>query len=122
MITGRVTGKKRASAVESFSSPDGPRLLLINTTAGGTSLTLDAYCDEMFVLDETWIRDDQDQLEKRIDNRGQEARPRYAHYIRTVGTVEEGIALTNDEQWEMQSRILDRRRGVEVALSLLGEK
>jgi hypothetical protein len=119
MITGRVTGKRREEAASSFRSPKGPRLLLLNTTAGGTSLTLDEYCDEMFILDETWIKDDQTQLEGRINNRGQNIRPRFAHYIRTVGTVEEGIALTNDEQWEMQTRILDRRRGVQVALSLL---
>lgn len=119
MITGRVTGRRRQEAAASFRSLDGPRLLLINTTAGGTSLTLDEYCDEMFVLDETWIKDDQVQLEGRIDNRGQEIRPRTAHYIRTMGTVEERIALGNEEQWKMQSAILDKRRGVEVALSLL---
>jgi SNF2 family DNA or RNA helicase len=119
-ITGRVTGKKRTQAADDFRfNPDGPRILFLNTTAGGTSLTLDELCDEMFILDETWVRDDQVQVMGRINNRGQEIRPRTTWYIRTKGTVEEGLALKNIDQQEMQSRILDRRRGVEVALSVL---
>lgn len=121
-ITGRVVGKKRTAAADAFRREGGPRLLLMNTTAGGKSLTLDEQCDEMFVLDETWIDDDQKQLLARIDNRGDEIRPRVAHFIRTKDTVEEGIALSNIEQRHMQTNILDRRRGIKVALSLLGEK
>jgi SNF2 family DNA or RNA helicase len=119
-ITGGVTGKKRDAAVQNFRTPGGPRILLLNTTAGGTSLTLDEYCDEMFILDETWIKDETTQLMARIDNRGQDIRLRMFHFIRTRETVEESIALSNIEQDEMQRRILDKRRGVDVALSLLG--
>ncbi len=120
MITGAVTGRKRANAVESFRSATGPRLLLLNTQAGGTSLTLDEMCDEMFVLDETWIQDDQDQLYARINNRGTDVRPRTIYLIRTKDTVEEGIALRNIEQKNMQHQILDGRRGVKLALELMG--
>lgn len=121
-ITGKVTGVMRDMAVKSFQSPGGPKILLLNTKAGGASLTLDAYCDEMFVLDETWVHDDQVQLMGRIDNRSGEIRPRIIHYIRTRDTIEEGIAEANDDQNVMQSKILDGRRGVEYALRLIRRK
>jgi len=120
-ITGSVTGKQRADVVRSFNSnPDGPRVLVLNTLAGGESITLDNFCDEMFILDETWIADDQLQLEGRIDNRSQ-ARlvPRTFHYIRTRETVEEGIQMLNQSQEETQRMLLDKRRGVEFAMELI---
>jgi SNF2 family DNA or RNA helicase len=119
VITGAVTGAKRNAAVDSFTSEDGPKILLMNTKAGGASLTLDAHCDEMFILDETWIHDDQVQLMGRINNRGERIAVRTFHFFRTEETVDEGIALSNDEQNTMQSRLLDARRGNQVALSLL---
>jgi len=118
-ITGKVTGSKRSAAVTSFQKPGGPRILLINTKAGGASLTLDAYCDEMFILDETWIHDDQVQLMGRINNRGQRIATRIYHFFRTEETIDEGIAMGNDDQNQMQSMILDSRRGNQVALRLL---
>lgn len=119
ILTGKVTAARRSQLVKQFQSPGGPRILLLNTKAGGASLTLDKFCDEMFVMDETWIHDDQVQLMGRIDNRTGEIRPRFVHYIRTKGTVEEGIALNNDDQNTIQHQILDSRRGNLVALSLL---
>lgn len=123
-ITGAVTGAKRAEAVQEFQDdPNGARLMVLNTMAGGESITLDRYCDEMFVLDETFISDDQEQLEGRIDNRSVKGdgdeRPRIYHYVRTEGTIEETIARNNINQRDMQAAILDKRRGVEVATRLL---
>jgi SNF2 family DNA or RNA helicase len=92
----------------------------MNTKAGGESITLDQYCDEMFILDETWITDDQTQLEGRIDNRGQINRPRTFHYIITANTIEESIAKSNRTQAEIANLLLDKRRGVENALKLIG--
>jgi SNF2 family DNA or RNA helicase len=114
MITGNVSGPMRDKVVNTWqNNPDGPRVLLINTWAGGTSLTLDAMCDEMFILDETWTRDDQFQLEGRIRNREVEKRVavRFFHYIRTAGTIEEEIAESGLSQDEFQKTILDRSRG-----------
>lgn len=118
-ITGKVTGRKRTLAANSFRKKGGARIMLLQTKAGGTSLTLDEYCDDLFLMDETWIHDDQVQVMGRIDNRGQDIRPRTTHYIRTMGTVEEGISLKNTDQKNMQEQILDGRRGVKTALSLL---
>jgi SNF2 family DNA or RNA helicase len=118
-ITGAVSAAQRSKNVKNFQTSGGPRVMLLNTKAGGASLTLDRYCDEMFVLDETWIHDDQVQLMGRIDNRTGEVRPRFIHYIRTRDTVDEGIAVGNDDQNTLQAQILDSRRGPQVALRLL---
>ncbi len=120
-ITGSVTGKNRKHAVKSFQNdPDGPRVLVMNTIAGGESITLDNYCDEMFIIDETWVADDQLQLEGRIDNRRQDRlKQRTYHYIRTKGTIEEGIAALNEQQENIQRMLLDVRRGVDNAIKLI---
>lgn len=123
-ITGSVTGKKRTAAVKAFQDKDDDhRVLLINTIAGGAALTLDAWCDEMFVLDETWVRDEQIQLEGRIRNRDVEKRVavRTYHYIRTRGTIEEEIAESGLSQDEFAKSLLDRSRGVKMARRELGD-
>lgn len=120
-ITGAVSNKQRAAAQRDFESPGGARVLLINVQAGGVAITLDRYCDEMFILDETWVRDEMVQLEGRIDNRKVEERvaPRTYHYIRTRDTVEQAIAESGLSQDEIQAALLDTRRGVEFARRLL---
>ena len=122
VITGAVTGAKRAQAQKEFQSEGGARIMVINTTAGGVGIDLDAYCDEMFILDETWVPDEQKQVEGRIDNRGERVSTRFYHYIRTRETVEEGIANLNIDKDKIQSYILDKRRGVEFARKLIGRK
>lgn len=120
-ITGAVTGKKRTQAQQEFQSKDGARVLALNTIAGGAALTLDAWCDEMFILDETWVRDEQIQLEGRINNRDVEKRVavRTFHYIRTKDSIEEEIADSGMTQDEFQKALLDRRRGVELRQRIL---
>lgn len=116
-----ITGKEknRAQTVEEFSTPGGPRVLLLSITAGGESITLDEYCEEMIILDETHVEDEMVQLRGRIDNRGDKVATRMYHYIRTEETIEEGIAQSNIDQADMQAALLDRRRGVDVAVRLL---
>jgi len=116
-ITGQE--KNRDRTVDEFTSPGGPRVLLLSTTAGGESITLDDYCEEMIILDETFVEDDLVQLRGRIDNRGDKVATRMYHYIRTEETIEESIAQSNIAQADMQAALLDRRRGVEVALRIL---
>lgn len=119
-VSGRVTGKKRDLVIEDFNeNPHGFRVLLMQTVTGGVSLTMDRYCDEMLILDETWKDDDQTQLKGRIDNREGEIRPRTAHYVRTLGTIDEAIAKLNESQDNLQKKVLDKRRGVDVALRLV---
>lgn len=121
-ITGAVTPRVADEAAWSFQNdPDGPRVLLISTTAAGFSLTLDAYCDEGVIMDETFVADDQAQVMGRIDNRNPEIRiaPRQWTFIRTNDSVEEAIAKSGLTQEEIQHMLLDKRRGVEFARRLL---
>lgn len=122
-ITGAVTGQNRTKAVNSFQEdPDGPRLLLMNVAAGGESITLDKYCDTMFILDETFTADDQLQVYGRIDNRSvsaEDAVPRRFIHITTRDTVDEGIAEANLNQMNLEHMLLDHRRGVETAKMFL---
>lgn len=118
-LTGEITGKARATAVDAFNEPIGngsPTVMFLNTKAGGSSITLD-MADEMVILDETWISDDQVQLEGRIDNRRPEVRiaQRRYRYLCSRGTVEVGIAVESGEQRATTVKILDGRRGVEFA-------
>lgn len=115
VITGSVTGSRRTEAIRLFDeTPDGPRVLLLNTRVGGVSIDLDTYCDEMFIIDETYVDDDQKQLKGRIDNRKGEVRPRTFHYLRSIGTIEEEIAQGNVTQGRIAAAVLDIRRGVKV--------
>lgn len=122
-VTGAVTGRKRADAVRSFQEdPDGPRVLLMNTQAGGESITLDRYCDTMILLDDTFVADDTLQVYGRIDNRSvsaEEAVPRQFIHLMTKGTIEEAIAESNMTQLEIEHMLLDSRRGVELAKAFL---
>jgi hypothetical protein len=107
MITGET--KHREQVIAEFEDTESDlNLLWINTKAGGSSITLDA-AEIMLVLDETWVADDQEQLEGRIDNRQPERRivPRSYYYLRSFGTVEEGIARKNAAAKERGERILN---------------
>lgn len=119
-ITGAVTGARRNSAVQTFQSTDTKhRVMLLNTMTGGESIELDAWCDEMVILDETYVADDQVQLEGRINNRSGRVAPRTWWYVRTAETIEQTIAEKNYMQHDLQHKLLDGRRGVELALHLI---
>jgi hypothetical protein len=109
-ITGEV--KDRAGVVERFEDPEsGVDILFLNTKAGGSAITLDA-ADEMVICDETWVDDEQQQLEGRIDNRNPERKiaARTYYYLRSRGTVEELIARNNAAAKVAGGRILDPAR------------
>ena len=81
------------------------------------ALTLDR-ADDLVILDETFIPDDQEQVEDRI-HRVSRNHKVTIHYLRTLGTIEESIALKTAERDDLQKRIIDGERGVEYARSLL---
>lgn len=109
MITGEVSGPRRKVVVDEFEDVDSDlSLLFINTKAGGSAITLDA-ADVMVVLDETYVDDEQQQLEGRIDNRNPERKivARSYYYLRSLGSIEEGIAAGNAEARRRGQRLLD---------------
>jgi SNF2 family DNA or RNA helicase len=114
-VTGNITGRKRTEAIDAFNDPEsGVQVMLLNTTAGGVAVTLDV-ADDMILFDETHVPDDQEQVEDRINNRNPESKvvPRRYWYLKSLGTIDEGIARTNLARDEDQRAQLDGRRGVE---------
>jgi SNF2 family DNA or RNA helicase len=114
-VTGSVTGSKRIEAIDAFNDPEsGVQVMLLNTTAGGVAVTLDV-AEDMVILDETHVPDDQEQLEDRINNRNPEIKvvPRRYWYLKSLGTIDEGIARTNLKRDAEQRAHLDGRRGIE---------
>lgn len=95
-------------------NPNGPRVLLLNTTAGGVSITLDR-ADEMVIFDETWVPDDQEQLEDRIHRTSRTDHQCTYWYVRSENSIERDLAGTNVIKDDRNKRSLDARRGIEVA-------
>lgn len=116
-VVGGVSASDRVSAVEQFQSDSGPQVFLLNTIAGGVSLTLDR-ADDIVILDETFIPDDQEQVEDRI-HRVSRNHNVTIHYVRSLGTIEEKIArLTFGRNTDIK-QILDGERGVDFARQIL---
>ena len=117
-ITGKVSAKKREEAVKSFQQDDGPRVFLLNTIAGGVSLTLDR-ADDIVILDETFIPDDQEQVEDRVHRVSRDHNVT-VHYVRSLGTIEERIAKLTFSRDSLQKQLLDGERGIEFARKIIG--
>lgn len=119
-ITGAVSGKAREEAASKFQSDSGPQVMLLNTHAGGVALTLDR-ADDIVILDETFIPDDQEQVEDRV-HRVSRNHNVFVHYVRSIGTVEEGIAKKTFSRDSLQKGILDGERGIDFTRSILGKE
>jgi SNF2 family DNA or RNA helicase len=118
-ITGRVKGADRVAAKNAFQGAGGPRVMLLTTKAGGVSLTLDA-ADDVIFLDETWVPDDQEQVEDRI-HRVSRIHRVTIWYLRSLGSIEHTIATSNLALEDIQKALLDTRRGAGIARQLLLE-
>ncbi|ATN89596.1 DNA helicase [Gordonia phage Bonum] len=116
-VTGKVPQAQRKANKDRWQSVGGPRVFLLNTQAGGVSLTLDA-ADDLVFLDETWIPDEQEQVEDRI-HRVSRVHQVTIHYLRTLGTIEENIAFTTGSRERLTKMLIDGQRGVKFAKSLL---
>ena len=119
-ITGAVNMKDRQDAVDKFQHDDNYPVLMLNTKAGGVALTLDR-ADDIVILDETFIPDDQTQVEDRI-HRVSRMHNVTVHYVRSIGTVEEKIAKKTIDRDNLQKQLLDGARGVSYARKLLGDR
>lgn len=111
-ITGAISGsKKRSQIKEDFQSGEGARVVVMTTTAGGVSITLDR-ASNVFIMDETWDPDDQEQAEDRC-HRASRLHQVTVYYIRSKGTIEEQIAETTGTKFARNVRVLDARRLLE---------
>lgn len=118
-ITGGVNAKKRAEAVEAFQTDEGPQVFLLNTIAGGVALTLDR-ADDIVILDETFIPDDQNQVEDRVHRVSRDHNVT-VHYVRSLGTIEERIARLTFDRDDIQKQILDGERGIDFARNIISK-
>jgi SNF2 family DNA or RNA helicase len=101
-------------AQQMFQREDGPRVALLNTMAGGVSITLDR-ADDLVIMDETWVPDDQEQVEDRAHRTSRTDHQVTIYYVRSEGTIERELAGTNEMKDDRQKRSLDLRRGIQVA-------
>lgn len=119
VLTGETKPNKRKEMANRFQEAGGPRVFMLNTKAGGVSLTLDA-ADDLILLDETWNPDDQTQVEDRI-HRVSRIHNVTIWYVRVLGTIEEQIATVAGGRDQLQRKLIDGQRGVGFAKQLLGE-
>lgn len=106
-ISGKVSGPRRKQMVDDFQA-GRTRVMLIVTTAGGVSITLDR-ASTMIIMDETWVPDDQEQLEDRI-HRGSRIHQVTIYYLRSKNTIEEHIQKVVMDKQNVNRDILDLRR------------
>lgn len=118
LLTGETKDSKRAEIIAQFQDPSDPvQIFFINTMAGGVAVTLDT-ADELVFLDETYIPDDQEQVEDRI-HRVSRMHNVTIYYLRSLGTVEETICQVTGAREAVIKRRLDGTRGVEIARKLI---
>lgn len=121
LLTGETPERKRVAMVQDFQSDQlGTRVFLLNTQAGGVAVTLDA-ADDLVLLDETYIPDDQEQVEDRI-HRTSRMHSVTIHYLRTLDTIEEEIGWITAARENVQKYLLDGVRGVDVARKIYEAK
>ena len=119
VLTGETKQAKRAEIISRFQDPNDPvQLFFINTKAGGVAVTLD-QADELVFIDETYIPDDQEQVEDRI-HRVSRNHNVTIYYLRSLGTVDETICSITDAREAVVKGRLDGARGIEMARKLLG--
>ena len=120
VLTGETRQADRDDMVREFQNEGGKglrgRIMLLNTLAGGESITLDA-ADEAVFLDETWIPDEQEQAEGRIHRVSRIHACTY-YYLRSRGTIEEDIARTALGREYRTKAALDGPRGITFSKQL----
>lgn len=112
-MTCLVTGKNantREAVLDRFNDDDHETVMLLNTRAGGTAITIDT-ADKMVFISETRDPDQQTQTEDRIHR---VSNPRHCmyYYLRSLGTVDVGTAMISQQRDKDTRRLLDVRRGV----------
>lgn len=100
---------ERKRIMSDFQEGD-TRVLVIVTTAGGVSLTLDA-ADEVHLLDEMWSPDEDVQAEDRA-HRVSRIHQVTIFIYRAIGTIDEYVADTKEEKAATHEFIMDVRRKI----------
>jgi SNF2 family DNA or RNA helicase len=118
-LTGKTKDDERAWIRREFQKDEGEMVILLNTKAGGVSLTLDS-ADDVVVVDQTWIPDDQEQVEDRA-HRLSRMHNVTIWNLASLGTIDEDVATTNAERESAIMGILDKQRGVNYVKQLIAK-
>ena len=121
ILTGDTSEKERVRQAAEFQAEGGPAVFLLNTNAGGASITLDA-ADDVVILDQTWNRDDQEQVEDRAHRISRTDHNVTIWNLLSLGSIEEGIARQTTAKDRDIKAIIDGQRGVEFIMRLLGKE
>jgi SNF2 family DNA or RNA helicase len=116
-LLGRDTDRQRESSQERFQAPHGPRIFVLSARAGGVSINLDA-ADELHQLDRIHPPEAEEQLHRRIRRMSRDHPVRIYQYL-SEGTIEEQTSGTLLHTLMEQLRVLDGRRGLEVARDIV---
>lgn len=120
VLTGETTDRQATERVRKFNDPkDTTPVFLINTLAGGESINLDNCSDDVVFIDETFIPDDQEQVENRI-HRMSRIHQVTVWYLRSRKTIEEEICRTTGAREAVLKGRLDGSRGVTYQRLLAG--
>lgn len=111
VLKGETSDKERERQMREFQGTGGPRVFVLNSKAGGVSITLDA-ADEVHELDELDNPEDNTQLEDRAHRASRMHQVTIFKY-RTVGTYDSNIAGSVEEKRAIQFEVLDGRRGLQ---------
>jgi SNF2 family DNA or RNA helicase len=122
LLTGETRERDVAAIVAAFNSKqDDVPVLFLNTKAGGESITLDACADDVVFIDETYIPDDQEQVENRL-HRVSRIHQVNIWYLRSLGTIDEEICrVTGAREGAVKER-LDGSRGVRIARKIIAKR
>ena len=123
VLTGKTNEAKRIQMQREFqrgtldSGGPCPDVFLLNTKAGGVSLTLDA-ADDVVIIDSTFNHEDQEQVEDRSHRLSRMHKVNIWN-LASTNSIDESI-LRNS--WQMETsikKILDGERGIDFAKRLL---
>lgn len=121
ILTGETSDKERIRQANEFQAEGGPAVFLLNTNAGGASITLDA-ADDVVILDQTWNKDDQEQVEDRAHRISRTDHTVTIWCLMSLGSIEEGIARQTSVKDRDIKSIIDGQRGVDFVMRLLGKE
>jgi SNF2 family DNA or RNA helicase len=117
-IDGSVSDSKREEQMEDFQeNPDSPRVFLLQTTAAGISITLDA-ADDVHMMDEMWNPEENEQAEDRA-HRASRMHNVTIYYYRTEDTIDTYIKELVEAKEDIQKSVLDRRRGIDIVKEIV---
>ena len=118
VLTGQTSDAERLRIKTEFQKEgEGEMVILLNTKAGGVSLTLDR-ADDVVVCDETWIPDETEQLEDRAHRVSRDHNVTIWKLC-SLRTIDEQVALVNTRREADAKSVLDKQRGVSYVKTLL---